>query len=73
MSEKIDHIKDNGVCNGCQMNTGGNNCEICASNYYSMMKDPNLVCAKCDCDLEGVLDLKEPCDRVKNQAAILCI
>jgi hypothetical protein len=47
------------------MNTGGNNCEICAPNYYSMSKDPNLVCAKCECDLEGVLDLKEPCDRVK--------
>ena len=52
------------------MNTGGNNCEICASNHYSLSKDPKLVCAKCDCDLDGVFDSKEPCDRVKLLASM---
>ena len=57
-------IIDHGICNGCTNNTGGDSCEICAANYYSVQKHPSLICSKCNCDLEGIFNQNEPCDRV---------
>ncbi|XP_066247088.1 laminin subunit beta-1 isoform X1 [Euwallacea similis] len=48
-----------GVCDGCQHNTMGSNCEQCKPFYY---KDPERgiqdpeVCKSCDCDPSGSLD-----------------
>ncbi|KAG8435977.1 hypothetical protein GDO86_007172 [Hymenochirus boettgeri] len=48
-----------GVCDDCQHNTMGRNCELCKPFYY---KDPNKdirdseVCKACDCDPDGSLD-----------------
>ncbi|ERL94756.1 hypothetical protein D910_12030, partial [Dendroctonus ponderosae] len=48
-----------GVCDGCQHNTMGSNCEICKPFYF---KDPEKdiqdpeVCRPCDCDPHGSLD-----------------
>ncbi|MEQ2172769.1 Laminin subunit beta-2 [Goodea atripinnis] len=45
-----------GVCDDCQHNTMGRNCEICKPFYY---KDPTMhirdprVCIGCDCDPDG--------------------
>ncbi|XP_040262985.1 laminin subunit beta-2 isoform X2 [Bufo bufo] len=48
-----------GVCDDCQHNTMGRNCELCKPFYY---KDPSRdirdsnVCKACDCDPDGSLD-----------------
>ncbi|XP_053325272.1 laminin subunit beta-2 [Spea bombifrons] len=48
-----------GVCDDCQHNTMGRNCELCKPFFY---KDPakdirdSAVCRACDCDPEGSLD-----------------
>ncbi|XP_066997490.2 laminin subunit beta-1 [Anabrus simplex] len=48
-----------GVCDGCQDNTMGRNCEQCRDFYY---QDPSRditdsdVCQPCDCDPRGALD-----------------
>ncbi|CAG0885936.1 unnamed protein product [Cyprideis torosa] len=48
-----------GVCEGCQHNTVGKNCESCQLYYYMHpdrnMTDPN-VCVACECDPSGVTD-----------------
>nr|XP_026694945.1 laminin subunit beta-2 isoform X3 [Ciona intestinalis] len=48
-----------GVCENCQHNTVGRNCEQCASYYYQDaskdIRDPT-VCVACDCDVAGSLD-----------------
>ncbi|XP_026326893.1 laminin subunit beta-1 isoform X2 [Hyposmocoma kahamanoa] len=54
-----------GVCDNCQHNTMGINCERCQLNFY---KDPNLdiqspdICKPCDCDPEGTTDKEILCD-----------
>lgn len=54
-----------GVCDNCQHNTMGVNCERCQPNFY---KDPNLdiqspeICKPCDCDPEGTTDKEILCD-----------
>ncbi|XP_075687829.1 laminin subunit beta-2-like isoform X2 [Rhinoderma darwinii] len=48
-----------GVCDDCQHNTMGRNCDLCKPFYY---KDPTKdirdsnVCKACDCDPDGSLD-----------------
>ncbi|GAB1863172.1 Laminin subunit beta-1 [Camponotus japonicus] len=48
-----------GVCDDCQHNTRGQNCEQCKPFYYHDMtkdiSDPE-ACQPCDCDLGGSLD-----------------
>uniref|UniRef100_A0A7N6BLQ8 Laminin, beta 2 (laminin S) n=1 Tax=Anabas testudineus TaxID=64144 RepID=A0A7N6BLQ8_ANATE len=45
-----------GVCDECQHNTMGRNCEMCKPFYYKNpikdIRDPN-VCIACDCDPDG--------------------
>ncbi|XP_068627747.1 laminin subunit beta-1 [Battus philenor] len=54
-----------GVCDNCQHNTMGINCERCKPTFY---KDPTLdiqspdVCKPCDCDPEGTTDREVLCD-----------
>ncbi|XP_022829188.1 laminin subunit beta-1 [Spodoptera litura] len=54
-----------GVCDNCQHNTMGVNCERCKPKFY---KDPNLdiqspdICKACDCDPEGTTDKEILCD-----------
>nr|CAB3263373.1 laminin subunit beta-1 [Phallusia mammillata] len=48
-----------GVCENCQHNTVGRNCERCIPYYYldpnKDIRDPT-VCAECDCEVAGSLD-----------------
>lgn len=59
-----------GVCDDCEHNTEGKNCEKCKSFFYS---DPNKdfsdpdVCVRCDCDPAGSLDAGL-CDPYTNEA-----
>ncbi|XP_041973348.1 laminin subunit beta-1 [Aricia agestis] len=54
-----------GVCDNCQHNTMGVNCERCKPTFY---KDPSLdiqspdICRPCDCDPEGTTDTEVLCD-----------
>ncbi|XP_063635942.1 laminin subunit beta-1 [Cydia splendana] len=54
-----------GVCDNCQHNTMGINCERCLPKFY---QDPDLdkqdpeVCKPCDCDPHGVTDEEILCD-----------
>ncbi|XP_045763447.1 laminin subunit beta-1 [Maniola jurtina] len=54
-----------GVCDNCQHNTMGVNCERCKPTFY---RDPNLdiqspeICKSCDCDPEGTTDKEILCD-----------
>ncbi|KAI8440127.1 hypothetical protein MSG28_001532 [Choristoneura fumiferana] len=54
-----------GVCDNCQHNTMGINCERCKPKFY---KDPNLdiqnseICKPCDCDPQGTTDQEILCD-----------
>ncbi|KAM3967987.1 LOW QUALITY PROTEIN: laminin subunit beta-1 [Aphomia sociella] len=54
-----------GVCDNCQHNTMGVNCERCKPQFY---KDPNLdiqspdICKPCDCDPQGTTDAEILCD-----------
>ncbi|XP_060515754.1 laminin subunit beta-1 isoform X2 [Cylas formicarius] len=55
-----------GVCDGCQHNTMGSNCEQCKPFYFRDpgrdIQDPE-VCRPCDCDPHGSLD-EAICDSV---------
>jgi laminin beta 1 len=48
-----------GVCDDCQHNTEGRQCESCKPGYY---QDPNLplhhvdICEECDCESSGTID-----------------
>ncbi|XP_077296582.1 laminin subunit beta-1 [Arctopsyche grandis] len=59
-----------GVCDDCQHNTMGRNCEQCKAFFY---KDPEMdlehpeICKPCDCDPRGSLD-DAICDSVTDAA-----
>ncbi|XP_078493524.1 laminin subunit beta-1 isoform X3 [Ciona intestinalis] len=59
-----------GVCENCQHNTVGRNCEQCASYYYQDaskdIRDPT-VCVACDCDSLGTLSGANTCDSETGQ------
>ena len=48
-----------GVCDDCQHNTEGKNCEICIPGYYQdperQITDPDM-CKLCDCEADGTVD-----------------
>lgn len=54
-----------GVCDNCQHNTMGVNCERCKPTFY---RDPGLdiqsadICKPCDCDPDGTTDKEILCD-----------
>ncbi|KAI6650586.1 Laminin alpha-like [Oopsacas minuta] len=61
-----------GVCQNCEHNTMGYNCELCITDTY---RDPflpdtdNLTCKSCDCYLPGTIDNNPDC--VRNQAVAI--
>ncbi|XP_046682808.1 laminin subunit beta-1 isoform X2 [Homalodisca vitripennis] len=62
-----------GVCDGCQHNTMGRNCEQCKQFFYREpsleFSDPN-VCQPCNCDPGGSLD-EGICDSYTDEASDL--
>ncbi|XP_075218463.1 laminin subunit beta-1-like [Lycorma delicatula] len=56
--EETDHVSG-GVCDDCQHNTFGRNCEYCKQGFYhdpeKVFSDPE-ACRPCECDLGGSLD-----------------
>ncbi|RWS05481.1 laminin subunit beta-1-like protein [Dinothrombium tinctorium] len=57
-----------GVCEDCQHNTEGKNCEFCKAFFYrdpSRAIDDPYVCQPCDCDPQGSLD-DGICDHMDN-------
>nr|AJO16035.1 laminin beta-wing chain [Bombyx mori]AJO16036.1 laminin beta-wing chain [Bombyx mori] len=69
-----------GVCDNCQHNTIGVNCERCRPKFY---KDPSLdiqspdICKPCDCDPHGTTDEEVLCegetDEENNKIAGQCL
>ncbi|XP_067863626.1 laminin subunit beta-3-like [Heptranchias perlo] len=58
-----------GVCEDCQHNTMGNNCEICKASFYRRpQRDITATdaCVSCDCDPNGIVDGRM-CDSRTNQ------
>ncbi|KAJ2950704.1 hypothetical protein O0L34_g8964 [Tuta absoluta] len=60
-----------GVCDNCQHNTMGVNCERCQPKFY---RDPNLdiqspeICKPCDCDPQGTTEQDFLCDDETDEA-----
>ncbi|XP_035750765.1 laminin subunit beta-3 [Egretta garzetta] len=47
-----------GVCDGCQHNTEGNNCERCRTNYFRNQRQDLAhpeACLPCECDPDGTV------------------
>ncbi|CAH1103667.1 unnamed protein product [Psylliodes chrysocephalus] len=75
--ESTGHVSG-GVCDGCQHNTMGPNCELCKPFFYRDpqrdIQDPE-VCRPCDCDPRGSLDngiCDSVTDPVNNLTAGFC-
>ncbi|XP_035677863.1 laminin subunit beta-1-like isoform X6 [Branchiostoma floridae] len=68
-----------GVCDDCQHNTMGRNCEECKPFYYQDpnkdIRDPN-ICLPCDCDPDGAVnggECESRTDPANNLVAGRCI
>lgn len=63
-----------GVCDDCQHNTMGRNCELCKPHFY---QDPNLdiqnpdICKPCDCEPDGSENNEGDCDAITDIATNL--
>lgn len=75
--ESTGHVSG-GVCDGCQHNTMGPNCDLCKPFFYRDpqrdIQDPE-VCRPCDCDPRGALDggvCDSVTDPVNNLVAGVC-
>ncbi|XP_016076620.1 PREDICTED: usherin [Miniopterus natalensis] len=59
-----------GVCDGCEHNTTGRNCELCKDYFFRPVgADPSAVdvCKPCDCDPVGTRNGSLLCDRMGGQ------
>ncbi|KFO25414.1 Usherin [Fukomys damarensis] len=56
-----------GVCDACQHNTAGRNCELCQDYFFRQVgADPSAVdvCKPCDCDAVGTRNRSLSCDQL---------
>nr|XP_011759520.1 usherin isoform X1 [Macaca nemestrina] len=59
-----------GVCNDCEHNTTGRNCELCKDYFFRQVgADPSAidVCKPCDCDKVGARNGSILCDQIGGQ------
>ncbi|KAG3258086.1 usherin, transcript variant X1 [Ictidomys tridecemlineatus] len=59
-----------GVCDACQHNTTGRNCELCKDHFFRPVgADPSAidVCKSCDCDKAGTRNRSLLCDLIGGQ------
>ncbi|XP_067621354.1 laminin subunit alpha-1 isoform X1 [Eurosta solidaginis] len=60
-----DAFMERGICQECQNNTAGNECEFCGSGYYRALDDaPSAPCQLCACTGRGAAGT---CDAVGGQ------
>ncbi|ELW55473.1 Usherin [Tupaia chinensis] len=59
-----------GVCDNCEHNTTGRNCELCKDYFFRLVgADPSAidVCKPCDCDKVGTRNRSLLCDQIGGQ------
>ncbi|XP_003419924.2 usherin [Loxodonta africana] len=59
-----------GVCDDCEHNTTGRNCELCKDYFFRQVgADPSAidVCKPCDCDTVGTRNSSLVCDQIGGQ------
>ncbi|XP_072555094.1 usherin isoform X5 [Paramormyrops kingsleyae] len=59
-----------GVCNSCQHNTTGRNCELCRNTFYREVNSVlwmENVCKPCDCLQAGTVNGRLACDPIGGQ------
>uniref|UniRef100_G3SP58 Usherin n=1 Tax=Loxodonta africana TaxID=9785 RepID=G3SP58_LOXAF len=59
-----------GVCDDCEHNTTGRNCELCKDYFFRQVDaDPSAidVCKPCDCDTVGTRNSSLVCDQIGGQ------
>nr|XP_056708935.1 usherin [Euleptes europaea] len=66
-----EHYKGGGgVCDNCQHNTTGRNCELCKDFFYQHV-DADLsavnVCKPCECDMAGTITASHLCNKIGGQ------
>ncbi|XP_058895005.1 usherin [Kogia breviceps] len=64
------HRGGGGVCDDCEHNTTGKNCELCKDYFFRQLgADPSAidVCKPCDCDKVGTRNNSFLCDQIGGQ------
>ncbi|XP_029085293.1 usherin isoform X2 [Monodon monoceros] len=64
------HRGGGGVCDDCEHNTTGRNCELCKDYFFRQVgADPSAmdVCKPCDCDKVGTKNNSFLCDQIGGQ------
>ncbi|XP_060145902.1 usherin [Globicephala melas] len=64
------HRGGGGVCDDCEHNTTGRNCELCKDYFFRQVgADPSAidVCKPCDCDKVGTKNSSFLCDQIGGQ------